>query len=77
MAALALTMKRIFQVQNLDPGASRVAIFTFLHRQPRAPDIAAMDIVVMAGGAVHPGGLMGLVPEKHRTFGPGLKLAAP
>jgi hypothetical protein len=76
MAALALTMKRIFQVQNLSPGAGRVAFFTFLHRQSRAPDIAAMDIVVMAGGAVHPGGLMGLVPEKHRTFSPGLKLAA-
>jgi len=35
-----------------------------------------MDIVVVAGGAVHPGGLMRLVPEKHRTFGPRLKLAA-
>jgi hypothetical protein len=75
MTALALTMKRIFQVQDLGPSAGRVAFFTFLHRQPPAPDIAAMDIVVMAGGAVHSGGLMGLVPEKHRIFGPGLKLS--
>jgi hypothetical protein len=69
-------MKRIFQVQTLSPGPGRVAFFTFLHRQTRAPDIAAMDIVVMAGGAVHSGGLMGLVPENHRTLGPGLKFAA-
>jgi hypothetical protein len=76
MAALALTVKRIFQVQDLSPWADRVAFLTLLHRQTPVPDIAAVNIIVMTGGAVHPGDLMGLVPEKHRTFGPGLKLAA-
>ena len=76
MAALALTVKRIFQVQDLGPWPDRVAFLTLLHRQTPVPDIAAVNIIVMAGGAVHAGGLMGLVPEKHRTFGPGLELAA-
>ena len=76
MTALALTVKRIFQVQDLGPWADWMAFLTLLHRQTAVPDIAAVNIIVVTGGAIHAGGLMGLVPKKHRTFGPGLELTA-
>ncbi len=53
-----------------------MAILTFLHRQALLPDIPTAGIVVMAGGATQAGGFVGLVSEKHRAFGPGLKFVA-
>jgi hypothetical protein len=76
MAALTLTVKRIFQVQDLGPWADWMAFFTWLHGQTPMPDIAASNVIVMTGGAVHAGGLMRLVSEKHWTFGSRLELAA-
>jgi hypothetical protein len=76
MAALALAVKSIFQVRHAGPGLDRVAIITFLNRQPLPPDIATAGIVMMAGGAGQAGGIVGLVLEKHRAFGPGLELVA-
>jgi hypothetical protein len=76
MAALALAMKSIFQVQGLGSALRRVTFLTFLHRQALTPNVAATDIIVMAGGAVQPGGLVRLVPEKHRPFRPRFELGA-
>jgi hypothetical protein len=76
MATLALTVKRIFQVQDLGPRADRMAFFTWLYGQTLVPNIAAPNIIVMTSDAVYAGGCMRLVSEKHRAFGSGLELAA-
>jgi hypothetical protein len=76
MAALALAMKGVFKVQRLSPGLGRMAILTFLDRQSLPPGIPAAGIIVVAGGANHTGGFVGLMPEKHRAFGPGLEFGA-
>jgi hypothetical protein len=76
MAAFALAVKSIFQVQHAGPGMDQMASLTLLDRRPLPPAIATAGKVMMAGGAGHASGFMGLVLEKHRTFGPGLELVA-
>ncbi len=76
MAALALAVKGIFQVQHPGLGPDLMAFCTGSHRLPLAPDIAAVDIIMVAGRAGNPGGFMALMAEQHRPFLPALEALA-
>lgn len=73
VAGLTLAVKSIFQVQHSGLPSDQMAGLTFLHRQALPPDIAPAGILMMTGSTSQACVCMGLVPEKHRAFGPGLK----
>jgi hypothetical protein len=76
MAAFALTMKGVFQIQLAGSCFNVMAVVTWFHRLALAPDVAALGKVVMAGSAVQAGLFVGLVPEQDRRLGPGLEFFA-